>query len=69
MTLPFPLPGFILCVKKHCCQQNAFFATNAAYEASQNAQVPPDHLRSEIPSRVHATFENIEKARKQEEAI
>jgi len=28
--------------------------------------VPPDHLRSEISSRALATFQIIEKARKQE---
>jgi len=49
--------------KKHCCQQNVFFATNAPPKVCKCA-VPPDHLHSEMPSRALATFQII--ARKQE---
>jgi len=49
--------------KKHCCQQNAFFATNAPTKVRKSA-VPPDHLRSEISSRTPATFQIIGKSRK-----
>ena len=61
----FPHPWFILCVKKHCCQQSAFSATDAPLKVRKFAE-PPSHLRSKISSRALATFQNIEKARKQE---
>jgi len=52
-------------VKKHCCQQSAFSATNTPPKVRKCAE-PPDHLRSEISSRALATFQNIGKAQKQE---
>jgi len=52
--------------KKHRCQQSAFSATNAPLKVRKCAE-PPDHLRREITSRALATFQNIGKARKQED--
>jgi len=51
--------------KKHCCHQGAFFVTNTPSKVRNCA----DYLRSEIPSRALATFQNKEKTRKQDEAI
>jgi len=52
---------------KHCCQQNAFFATNAPSKVAQmRRSLLPDHLRSEISSGALATFQIIGRARKQE---
>jgi len=47
--------------KKHCCQQNAFSATNALLKVRKCAE-QPDHLRSEISSRALATLQIIGKA-------
>jgi len=56
--------------KKHCCQQNAFFAINAPSEGAQmRNSLPPDHLRSEISYRALPVLQIIGKARKQREAI
>jgi len=59
---------FILCVKKHCCQQSAFFATNAPSKGAQMC-CSTRTFTSEISSRACATFQNTGKARKQGEAI
>jgi len=48
--------------EKHCCQQNAFLATNVPSKVDKSA-VPSDHLRSEILSLTLAT------SRKQGDAI
>jgi len=53
--------------RKHCCQQNAFFATNAL--KVRKYAVRPDHLRSEISSRALATLQIIGKVPKQGESI
>jgi len=64
----FAQPWFILCVKKHCCQQSAILQSMIRLKMRKCA-VPPDHLHSEISSHALATFQNIGKARKQGEAI
>jgi len=68
MTLPlnkFDPPWFMLWVKKHCCQQSAFFVTMLPLRCAKYT-VPSDDLRSEISSRALPTFQNIGKVRKQE---
>jgi len=61
----FAHPWFILCVKKHCCQQSAFFATNAPSKGAKT-RCTTRTLTSEISSCACATFQNIGTARKQE---
>jgi len=69
----FAHPWLMLCVKKHCCQQSAFFATSVPSKVRKCA-VPPEHLlreissfeTSEISTPALATFQNIGKSRKQE---
>jgi len=51
----FAHPCFILCVKKHICQQSAFFATNAPSKGAQ-MRCTIRTFTSEISSRSLATF-------------
>jgi len=64
----FAHPWFILCVKKHCFQQNAFLQPMLRLKVRKHA-VSPEHLLSEISSSALATFQNIGKVRKQGETI
>jgi len=57
-------PWVILCIKKHRCQQSAFFATNAPSTGAQMRSTT--NLRSGISSRALAIFQSIGKARKLE---
>jgi len=52
--------------KKHCCQQRAFFATNAPSKM-RNCAVPPDHFCSKISSLT--AFPKQRKYKKTREAI
>jgi len=61
-------PWFILYVKKNCCQQSEFFATNAPSKGTQT-RCTTRTFTSEISSCACATFQNIGKGRKQGEAI
>jgi len=64
----FARPWFILCVKKrvkkkHCCQQNAFFATNAPSEGAhaqyyQTIFVVKTHLAHLQHSKSLEKYEN-----------
>ena len=63
---------FILCAKQHDWKRS--IAANKAHFLQlilplTEARNCADHLRSEISSRALAPFQNIEKTRKQEEAI